>query len=138
MTEPMTRIPEQAIESAARALSPFLSWDNGKPPGEWKKRALNDARIAVTAALPHLLPAPSQSVLDAVRELFCDDYDYKPCRSAGCECSKMLAIIAAVRAEATAAEKERCANVADAWANGSGGEHGIARDIAAAIRGRKP
>ena len=38
------------------------------------------------------------------------------------------------RAEGIAAERERCAKIADAWANGSGAEHGIAKGIASAIR----
>jgi hypothetical protein len=133
----MTCIPEQAVEAAARALTPFLSWDNRKPPGEWKKRALHDARVAVTAALPHLLPAPSQSDMERAHGIA--GRWYSPLLSFQVDelTNQILTFAAAVRAEATLAEREACAKVADAelkkWPGMS-----VAAAIAAAIRGRKP
>jgi len=128
----MTRIPEQAVEAALEA------WYTTPTNYVFETKADGDAKqmlAALTAALPHPLPTASQSDEDRAREIaehagidMMDDHDL------------FIAEMATALAEATAAEREACARVADDYARW--GEHNQpaqipAREIAAAIRGRK-
>jgi alpha-L-fucosidase len=76
MTEPMTRIPEHAVEAAARAMreqtaeqypnANIVPWDvlvaTNDPLVKIERQRAN---AALTAALPHLVPRDTEAVLGA-------------------------------------------------------------------------
>jgi hypothetical protein len=126
----MTAPNREAVEAAASVM-----------PGGWAD-ALATAERALTAALPFLAPQPSQSDEDGARVIA--EKRYRDDETIGWLTNAIVRFAAAVRAEATLAEREACAKVAEDFApkfreNGHAMRNVIERGmaIAAAIRARK-